>query len=63
MEQLQKDKESSLKPSNANVSLPSIIHQNRLLEEKKRLRDLYTIEENKLHKKCLFNNKKMEDRQ
>ena len=58
MEQLQKDEESSLKQSNANVSLSSIIHQNRLLEEKKRLRDLYTIEENKLHKKVSLQQQK-----
>ena len=58
MEQLQKDEESSLKPSNANVSLSSITHQNRLLEEKKRLRDLYTIEVNKLHKKVSLQHQK-----
>ena len=58
MEQLQKDEESSLKQSNANVSLSSITHQNRLLEEKKRLRDLYTIEENKLHKKVSLQQQK-----
>ena len=58
MEQLQKVEESSLKQSNANVSLSSIIHQNRLLEEKKRLRDLYTIEENKLHKKVSLQQQK-----
>ena len=58
MEQLQKDKESTLKPSNANISLPSVITQNKLLEEKKRLRHLYTIEKNKLDKKVALSNKK-----
>ena len=37
------DKEFTLKPLNANISLPSVI------ERKKRLKDLHTIEENKLN--------------
>ena len=39
MEQLHTDKESTLKLSNVNLSLPSVILQNKLSEEKKRLRD------------------------
>lgn len=54
MEQLHTDKESTLKLSNVNVSLPSVILQNRLSEEKKRLRDLYTFEKIKLNKSVVL---------
>ena len=54
MEQLHTDKESTLKLSNVNVSLPSVILQNRLSEEKKRLRDLYTFEKIKLNKRVVL---------
>ena len=54
MEQLHTDKESTLKLSNVNVSLPSVILQNRLSEEKKRLRDLYAFEKIKLNKSVVL---------
>lgn len=54
IEQLHTDKESTLKLSNVNVSLPSVILQNRLSEEKKRLRDLYTFEKIKLNKSVVL---------
>ena len=54
MEQLHTDKEPTLKLSNVNVSLPSVILQNRLSEEKKRLRDLYTFEKIKLNKSVVL---------
>lgn len=54
MEQLHTDKESTLKLSNVNFSLPSVILQNKLSEEKKRLRDLYNFEKIKLNKSVVL---------
>ena len=54
MEQLHTDKESTLKLSNVNLSLPIFILQNKLSEEKKRLRDLYNFEKIKLNKSVVL---------
>ena len=62
MEQLHTDKESTLKLSNVNLSLPSVILQNKLSEEKKRLRDLYNFEKIKLNKSVVLPATKKENR-
>ena len=54
MEHLHTDKESTLKLSNVNLSLPIFILQNKLSEEKKRLRDLYNFEKIKLNKSVVL---------